>query len=255
MVNDRLSMVDAEPKLTATTVCIAIMDEDNWTSNTDIMVVVDLRRRRLTWVPRDLWSERLGDRINTAFAAGQLLPTLTELGFRCDGAICFRRGATIAALADIEVEVPVTRLLDFWYPMSPMQPIEAGRKQVSFRPPSEILSGERLHQWVGARHSLDGLSSDLHRLARQGVLLQALLVQKADFARLLTDPALVRMEGANPLSVLAQVDASWRMRVFTRVYDDRIVGRMVLRKSSWPRYLYVKARSLAGRVLRAFRPN
>ena len=246
-------MVDVEPNLTATTVCVAIMDEDNWTSNTDIMVVADLRRRRLTWVPRDLWSDRLGDRINSAFAAGQLLPTLTELGFPCDGAICFRRGATIAALAGVEVDVPVKRPLDFWYPLSPLQPIEAGRKIISFRPPLERLSGERLHQWIGARYAVEGLSSDLHRLARQGVLLRALLEQKADFSTVLADAELVRIEGADPLPVLAQVDASWGLRVFSRVHDETIGERMILRKSSWPRHFYITARSLASRTLRGLR--
>lgn len=253
MVNDLLSMVDVEPNLTATTVCVAIMDEDNWTSNTDIMVVADLRRRRLTWVPRDLWSDRLGDRINTAFAAGQLLPTLAEIGFPCDGALCLRRGATIAALAGLEVVVPVSRALDFWYPLSPTQPIEAGRKQVSFRPPSERLSDERLHQWIGARYAVEGLSSDLHRLARQGVLLRALLKQKAEFAAALADPDLVRTEGADPLPLLARVDASWKMRVFSRVHDETIGERMILRKSTWPRYLYGTARSFASRLLRPLR--
>lgn len=187
MVNEPLSMVDAEAKMTAGTVCVAILDKDSWTSNTDVMEVADLRRGRLTWVPRDLWSERLGDRINTAFAAGQLLPTLAELGFRCNGSICFRRGATIAALADLEVKRP----LDFWYPLSPMQPIKAGRNKISFRPPLERLSGERLHQWIGARFAVEGPSSDLHRLARQGVLLRALIEQRADFSTVLADAELV----------------------------------------------------------------
>jgi anionic cell wall polymer biosynthesis LytR-Cps2A-Psr (LCP) family protein len=244
-------MVDVEAKVRATTVCVAIMDEDNWTSNTDVMVVVDLRRRRLTWVPRDLWSERRGDRINTAFAAGQLLPTLAELGFPCDGALCLRRGATIAALADVEVEVPVRRPLDFWYPLSPMERLRDGRKQISFRPPSERLSGERLHQWIGARYSLDGLGSDLHRLTRQAVLLEVLLRQRADFSRLLANPELVRMEGVDPLPVLVQVTADWQMRVFNRVHDETIGRRMVLRKSTWSHYLLTRARALAVRLLRA----
>ncbi len=231
------------------------MDEDNWTSNTDVMVLVDLRRRRLTWVPRDLWSARLGNRINTAFAAGQLLPALADLGFPCDGALCLRRGATIAALAGVDVEVPVERPLDFWYPLTPTQPIQDGRKQVSFRPPSERLTGERVHQWIGARYAVTGHSADLYRLARQGVLLRALLQQGADFAKVLADPALVRMEGADPLPVLRQVTADWQMRVFRRVHGKTFAGRMVLVRSSWPRYLLAAARSRTLRFLGKFRPS
>ncbi|AZO31160.1 MULTISPECIES: hypothetical protein [unclassified Mesorhizobium] len=37
-------------------VVVAILERDNWTANTDVIVAVDVARRRLTWVPRDLWS-------------------------------------------------------------------------------------------------------------------------------------------------------------------------------------------------------
>lgn len=240
------------PNPTAT-VCVAVMDQDNWTGNTDVMVVVDPRRRRLTWVPRDLWSHRLGDRLNAAFAAGQLLPTLAELGFPCEGVLCLRRGATIAALADVEVVVPVERPLDFWYPLTPTQPIEDGRKQICFRPPSERLVGERLHQWIGARYAVSGPSSDLFRLARQGVLLRALLRQGADFSKVLADPERVRIEGVDPLPVLAQVTVDWDMRVFRRVHGARINRRMVLHRSSWPRYILASAKARALGLLSALR--
>jgi len=234
----------------AATACVAIMDEDNWTSNTDVLVVADARRQLLTWVPRDLWSDRLGNRINAAFAAGQLLPTLSELGFPCDGLLCLRRGATVAALAGVSVEVPVSRPLDFWYPLAPMRPIEEGRKLVSFRPPAERLSGERLHQWVGARSAVTGASSDLHRLARQGVLLRALLRQGADFSALLTNPDLIAIEGADPLPVLSQVTADWRMRVFDRLRPETIGNRMVLRRISRSHHLLLRIRALMFRALR-----
>lgn len=237
----------------AATACVAIMDEDNWTSNTDVLVVVDARRRQLLWVPRDLWSDRLRNRINAAFAAGQLLPTLAELGFPCDGLLCLRRGATIAALANVSIEVPVSSPLDFWYPLTPMRPIEEGRKLVSFRPPVEQLTGERLHQWVGARYAVTGASSDLHRLARQGVLLRALLQQGADFSALLADPELVAMEGIDPLPVLRQVTADWHMRVFDRVLPETIGKRMVLRRLGWRQHLLLRARTLVGDALRRLR--
>lgn len=56
-------------------VVAASLDRDNWDANTDIIVVVDVSRRRMTWVPRDLWSPLMGDRINAAFAVcgGRLL--------------------------------------------------------------------------------------------------------------------------------------------------------------------------------------
>lgn len=236
------------------TACVAIMDEDNWTSNTDVLVVVDARRRRLTWVPRDLWSDLVGNRINTAFAGGQLLPALTELGFPCESLLCLRRGATIMALSHVSIDVPVNRPLDFWYPLEPMRPIEDGRKLVSFRPPSERLSGERLHQWIGARYAVSGAGSDLHRLARQAVLLRSLLRQGADFSAVLANPDLVSIED-DPLQVLSQVGAGWQMRVFDRVRDETIGKRMVLRKCSRFEHLLLRARALGGRVLRRLRPG
>ena len=62
---------------------VAILDRDNWTANTDIIVVVDADKRRLVWVPRDLWSPLVNDRVNAAFAkggGGLLLDALAELG-------------------------------------------------------------------------------------------------------------------------------------------------------------------------------
>lgn len=232
------------------TVCVAIMDEDNWTSQTDVLVIVDARRRRLTWVPRDLWSDLTDNRINKAFAGGQLLPALAELGFPCNGLLCLRRGATIAALAAVEVDVPVSRPLDFWYPLEPLKRIQEGRKRVSFRPPVERLSGERLHQWIGARYAVAGTSSDLHRLARQITLLRALLVQGADFGLVLADSELYRIEGADPLPVLAQVAADWRMQVFDRVRPAKVRRIMALRKSTWPEYLLHRFKGLAARLVR-----
>jgi len=225
------------------------MDEDNWTSCTDVLVVVDAGKRQLTWVPRDLWSNLIDRRINRAFSMGKLLPALAGLGFPCTGAICLRRGATVAWLADVDIDVPVPRPLDFWYPLEPMLPIEEGRKQVSFRPPRERLTGERLHQWVGARYAVTGRSSDLYRCVRQGVLLRELLRHKADFTTLLGDPDLYRIEGADPLPILAQVDAIWTMRVFDRVHDRTIRGAPVLVKSSWPRHLFSRIRDFASRLI------
>ncbi len=233
----------------ANTVCVAIMDEDNWTSRTDILVVVDAARRRLTWIPRDLYAPGIDNRINRAFARGQLQPALAELGFPCDGFLCLRRGATIAALANVEVEVPVERPLDFWYPLEPLRPIEEGRKQVSFRPPSERLSGERLHQWIGARYGVNRETSDLDRLRRQTVLLRALLARHADFTAVLADAGLYRIEGNDPLPVLVQVTAGWDMRVFDRVHSERKRSMLLLVKSTWPRYLLDRAKTAAAQTL------
>jgi hypothetical protein len=38
---------------------------------------------------------------------------------------------------------------DLW--LSPQRPIEEGKRRIVFKPPFEELSGERIHQWIGAR--------------------------------------------------------------------------------------------------------
>ncbi|MDX8439980.1 hypothetical protein [Mesorhizobium australafricanum] len=212
-------------------VVVAILDRDNWDANTDIIVVVDVSRRRLTWIPRDLWSPFISDRINAAFAMGGgrlLLDGLARLGFAAQSAVCLRRGATEAALAGASVKVPIREPLDFWYPLTPTSRLEDGRQQISFRPPAETLTGARLHQWIGARSMVNGQGTDFHRMLRQIVFLRALIVQGFDFRLALKDPELVRITGEDPLPLLARVKASWRMRVQDWVDDAVIDGKMVL---------------------------
>lgn len=210
---------------------VAILDRDNWDANTDIIVVVDGARRRLTWVPRDLWSPLISDRINAAFAVGGgrlLLDALAELGFAAQSAVCLRRGATEAALTGASVSVAIHEPLDFWYPLTPTSRLEDGRRQVSFRPPDETLSGERLHQWIGARTMVDGQGTDFHRMRRQIVFLRALIAQGFDFRPVLKDPELARITGEDPLPLLARVRVTWRMQVHDWVDDAVIDGKMVL---------------------------
>jgi anionic cell wall polymer biosynthesis LytR-Cps2A-Psr (LCP) family protein len=218
---------------------LSILDRNAWNENTDVIVRADPARRSLTWIPRDLWSPGLRDRISRAFAQGgneRLLAALAELGFPCEHALCLRRAATERALAGLAVEVPVEEPIDLWYPLAPTRPIEEGRKMVSFRPPRERLEGERIHQWIGARLRVDRPSSDLERLARQQVFLRALLEQGFDFASVIAEPNLIRLSGDGALEELRQVDARWRMATFDRVLPATIDGKMVLEaREHWRR--------------------
>jgi hypothetical protein len=227
-----------------TTVAVGVLDRDSWGANTDILVLVDERRRRLTWVPRDLWSPPIRHRINKAFALGGnelLLRCLAERGFACDGALTVRRSATEAALAGAVVTVPVPERLDFWYPAEPTKPIEEGRKAIAFLPPEETLAGERLHQWIGARTMIHRGGSDLLRCDRQQVFLRALLGQGFDFGRVLEDADLWRAAGADPFPVLKAVSAGWSMRTFRSVRGTTIDGKSVLLKMGRPERLLRRA--------------
>jgi hypothetical protein len=211
-------------------VVAAILDRDDWGANTDIIVIVDPRQKQLLWIPRDLWSPLLGDRINAAFARGGgplLVKALRNLGFACSGVLCLRRSATEAALATLTLTVPVPTRLDFWYPLHPTRPIEEGRKQISFEPPEEILSGERLHQWIGARSMLDGSGSDLLRLDRQQIALRAMLAGGPDLSPVLADRSLHRTFGRDVMPTLARIDGAWSMTTYGPVKRKSIHGKTV----------------------------
>jgi hypothetical protein len=63
---------------------VSVMDRDAWDARTDIIVVVDQRWRRLGWIPRDVWCDAIGHRINRAFAVGghqSLMDGLAHIGF------------------------------------------------------------------------------------------------------------------------------------------------------------------------------
>lgn len=135
---------------------VTIMDRGSWQAYTDNIVVVEPARKRLLWVPRDLWCECLADRINRAFALGGhdlLRAALEEHRLEATEGLCLRREAPERALRDMIVTVPVKNRLVFWYPLEPQRPVEEGRKIVVFEPPEERLAGERIHQWIGARYS------------------------------------------------------------------------------------------------------
>lgn len=207
------------------------MDGGGWAGNTDIVVVADPERKRLRWIPRDLWCDRLGDRINTAFRQGRhraLIAALGEHGIVVQHSVCLRREATEEACQDMTVTVPVQKELAFWYPRRPRQPIEQDRKLIRFRPPCEVLEEERIHQWIGARYAVDASTTDFDRIRRQQVLLTRLLEQRYDFSQVTSDPEFVDWSSAGALSELRTVDGSWRLDVLDDVIDATVEGKRVL---------------------------
>ena len=214
---------------------VSVMDRDSWEAQTDNIVVVDAKRRRLHWIPRDLWSEVVGDRVNTAFARGghrMLMAALAEYGLPVGGSICFRRSALERALEGFSISVPVPKPLSFWYPLRPTERIEDGRKLVTFEPPQECLTGERIHQWLGARSAVDpvaGALPDLERIERQKVFVRRLLEEQAQFSKLLEDPALVSVAGREEaFADLARVQPNWRFRTLDIVRPAAVDGKLVL---------------------------
>ncbi len=214
---------------------VSITDRDNWKATTDNIVVVDPKRRRLLWIPRDLWSRVVGDRVNGAFALGGhglLLDALSEYVPAVGASICVRRSAVESVLGDVRLTVPVPKKLRFWYPLHPLERLEDGRKLVVFEPPEEVLEGERIHQWLGARTAVDpapNVLPDLARIERQQVFVRRLLEEHVRFPELLEDPAFVSVsDRTRALADLALVEPSWRFRTFDAVRPATIDGKRVL---------------------------
>jgi peptidoglycan/xylan/chitin deacetylase (PgdA/CDA1 family) len=250
---------------------IAVTDAGNW-ARTDVIVLADAGEMTLTWVPRDLWCEALHDRVNGAFArdrAQGLIDALGEHGLAATGVVCVRREATERALAEVSVTVPVAFPMEFWYPRIPGVWVQEASKRVSFSPPREVLSGERIHQWVGARYGIHAYYSDLDRIARQQTFLRSLMQAGFDFASVLSDPDLVSISGADAIEELARVDASWKFETFDDLVPVTIDGQKVLvpggpavrpvpvlmyhhvgsppRDARWPE-LWVRPEDLAGQL-------
>lgn len=213
---------------------VSVLDCDTPEGRTDNIVVVDPARKRLLWVPRDLWCESIGDRINEAFAHGgheALVAALAEHGIVVERSLCVRRAAVERALAEVEIEVPVPRPLDYWYPLTPTASIENGRRLISFRPPAETLSGERLHQWIGARSSLDGSGSDLERIERQKVLIRRLLETGFDFSTALALPGSSSASAPDATSDLERVRDDWSFATLGGLEPGFVGPKAVLLRS------------------------
>jgi hypothetical protein len=224
---------------------VSIMDRDNWSERTDNIAVVEPHKKRILFIPRDLWCDTLQNRINTAFRTGGhelLLACLNEHKIQVDSSICLRRAATIDGLKDIQIYVPIRKVMKFWYPLYPTRPIEDGRKSIVFTPPGELLSGERIHQWMGARYTIDEGNSDIRRLDRHITLLHSLLEQNFDFTRLVANEEHFSTYGSSVFEDLRQVRAGWKLEVLEPVEHKKIGKRLVvIRKSRFhPKYVLQK---------------
>lgn len=211
---------------------VTVMDRPGFDQRTDNIVLVQPRRRRLLWVPRDVWCPEIDDRINGAFCVGghdALRAGLASLGLPVEHSVCLPRSAVEHALEGAAVTVPVEEPIALWYPLAPQLRLEDGRRPVDFTPPSEELRGERIHQWLGARQGRDPArpTSDLHRIRRQQVFVRAALQQGLDVSAALRGPDEVSLSDPAALDELRRVRPWWRLattgQVEDRVVDDRQV--------------------------------
>ena len=97
-----------------------------------------------------------------------------------------------------------------------------------FEPPIERLSGERLHQWLGARRRIDKPSDDRGRISRQQELVAVALGDGVDFRRFIADPESVRGASPEALAELARVRPLWRIQTLGPLVPRRVDGKEVL---------------------------
>lgn len=214
---------------------VTILDRPGWDTCTDVIVVAFPRRRTLLWVPRDLLSARYRCRVNGVFARhghDGLRIALRDLGVRARHSVCLQRGLAEELLAEVSVEVPVERPLEYWYPVDPHGNLQDGKRVVRFDPPAERLEGMRVHEWIGARIAIGRYAGDLERIARQQVFVRSLLRSGFDPRALLrARPELwSATPGAGP--DLARVTAEWRTAAITGVVPVTFEAQQVLVKRS-----------------------
>jgi hypothetical protein len=204
---------------------VGIMDRAGFDANTDNLVLVEPDRERLLWIPRDLWCQTLGDRINAAYRAGghaRLVTALREHDLTPAHSFVISRAVSEIMLADVSVLVPVPARMTFAYPLAPTARIEDGSREIAFDPPAAMLRGERVHQWIGARGG-----SDLHRIERQKVFVRRLLEQGFAFERVLAHEGGYRCSDTAALDDLSRVRASWHFETLGPtepvVIDDKQV--------------------------------
>ena len=87
------------------------MDRDSWDARTDIIVVIDMVHKTISWVPRDVYIDTIQNRINTAYAKGAdfLKDALVRLGFNVDTVICVLPtaiNAYIQTIGSIQMQLP-----------------------------------------------------------------------------------------------------------------------------------------------------
>ena len=246
---------------------IGILDRNWWGARTDINILVETRTQSLTWIPRDMYVPSLKNRINSVFYTGgdheRYRAAADELGFPSDYSITVMPYATMQAFKDVKVTVPVPYKMKFKYPLKPVTDIHLGEKIIEFNPPQEILSGERIHQWIGAREWVGPPrppTQEFYRIQRQQVFLKKLLEKKFDFGLIPSEG--VSVSDPKAYDDLKQVDEKWNLIIFDRAIFQKINGMSVLTKNMNFRYpwrLYPaqpsKREEFFSRPLRYFQPK
>ncbi len=213
---------------------ITIMDRNAWTNNTDIIIFVEPSKKTLTWIPRDIYIKDIDHRINAAYRLGRdelLFKSLKSINYDVSYNLCIQPYAIEDIFNQIgTITVPVEHDRKFKYPLHRHQPIENGHRIVEFNYPFEDLSGDRIHEWIGARYAVDktsSYSSDLDRILRQQILIKEILKTKKENIKSYKSEY-IRGLNNNILEVLDTIDDTWTYTRIKNLLTATINKKMVL---------------------------
>jgi hypothetical protein len=204
-------------------IVICVMDRNGFSENTDIIIIIDSIKKTIQWIPRDLFSKRVNFRINVAYTRTGpegLKKCLKDIHINVDECVCMLPLFIEEAIKIIDnINVPVKISEKFYYPLHRHKPIEEGKKIISFNIPSEILSGDRFHEWLGARSIIkeDGKNNynyynypDFIRVSRQQILLKEIIKKKFNFTSIINSPN-CRGINKNVINILNKIDNTWKI--------------------------------------------
>jgi hypothetical protein len=216
------------------------MDRNYWLARTDVVVICDSAKKLIYWLPRDLYCARIKNRLNTAYAKGKdtlVMECLNDIGITVKYCVCILPhliNENIINIGEINISIPITR--NFYYPLHRQAPIEKGKRLITFTAPNEILAGERIHEYIGARYLADKVPqqdnhiprpyfSDFDRIRRQQKLLKTLLKNKYNF--LYKDEENIRGINAEVIEILSNIDQYWRIEIMhEKDYTPVKIGKM-----------------------------
>jgi anionic cell wall polymer biosynthesis LytR-Cps2A-Psr (LCP) family protein len=172
-------------------IIIGMMDRNDFiNARMDNIIYINPNYKTIQWIPRDLYTQLINNRINTAYRLGKgsecLINCLKEFNIDVKHCLCLLPSFFEECIEIIkEIKIPVNKDLKFFYPLHRYTLIEDGKKIIEFKAPSEILSGDRIHEWIGARYSIKKDTTDIHRISRQEILLTEIIKNKIDFSNLI----------------------------------------------------------------------
>lgn len=209
---------------------IAVMDRNSWKARTDIIILVILQKKKLLWIPRDLYIDDLKNRINTAYSKGGknlLIKCLQKkLNIIIKNCICVLPKAIEEIFSKIgSIIVPVNFDRSFYYPLHRHEDIENGRKIISFYMPSEKLEGERFHEWIGARYALNPVGpfgSDLDRIYRQQILVKECIKNKINRMDFNITKNYIKDLDENIINFIKIIDESWKISCLNNIISKKI---------------------------------